>query len=92
MGDIVKLNCKKPVSQKETEMLFFFKQLDLLKRLYVTGVIDRIFILANGKDDNSEVVKCCTGNEVTLNISKEMCRDFLENTSEYINKKAPETI
>jgi len=86
MGDIVKLTCKKSVSQKETEMLFFFKQLDLLKRLYILGDIDKIFILANG-----ESAKCCTGNRITIRASKGMCRDFLDNTSEYMDKEAPET-
>lgn len=78
MGDVVRLKSKKVVSEKEEEMLFFFKQLDLLKQLYVGGHIDKIFILADGKSG-----KCCTGNRINIGTAKLICRDFIDNTKEY---------
>jgi hypothetical protein len=77
MGDVVKLKIKRVVSEKEKEMLFFFKQLDLVKQLYVAGAIDKVIILANGEN------KCCTGNMISIGAGKQICRDFIDNTKEY---------
>jgi hypothetical protein len=77
MGDIVKFKPKKAVSEKEAEMLFFFKQLDSLKQLYVTGAIDKIIILADGQN------KCCTSNKIKTSTAKQICKDFIENTKDY---------
>ena len=80
MGDIVKLKTKKAKSEREGEVLFFLRQLDLLKQLYVSGTIDKIVIIANG-----EGVKCCTGNKINISTSKQLCSDFINNVKEYID-------
>lgn len=89
MTNVIVFKLKRQPSDKEREMLFFFRQLDRIKQLYVSGVIDKVFILADGKCANGESAKCCTGNEITLKTAKEICRDFLNNTCEYINNKNP---
>ncbi|MDD5356260.1 MAG: hypothetical protein PHY56_06980 [Candidatus Omnitrophica bacterium] len=81
MGDVVKLKTKRIKSEKEGEMLFFFKQFDLIKQLYIAGALDKIIILANGKNGEN---KCCTGNQISVNVGKQICRDFIDNSKEYL--------
>ena len=51
-----------------------------MKELYIEGGIDDIFILVNGCGD-----KTCAGNGLSVEDAKDMCRDFIRTSEDYMD-------
>jgi hypothetical protein len=77
MNNVVELKFK---DKRWKDLGKFLHQLAIVKDLYVEGKIDKILIIAEGKD-----CKCCTSNELNLKTAKAMCDDFTENWKEFID-------
>ena len=81
MGNIVHFKPKPKIKPKSNNsVLDFMELLGLLKELYIEGGIDDIFILVNGCGD-----KTCAGNGVSVEDAKDMCRDFIRNSKDYMD-------
>jgi hypothetical protein len=79
MGKIVDLKHFKKHNNKN-EQAEFFGQLSMLQTLYLMGTVDKIIIIAEGKD-----TKCCTSNGITVSTAREMVRNFQLNYKDYVD-------
>ena len=77
MGKLIKLK-KKP--KKDTRIGDFLEELEILRTALLEGTLDNIFILAYGKD-----LKLCSSSRVTVKDSRSMCKDFIDNTKDYLD-------
>lgn len=73
------VNFDKSKTSKQEEVTFFFRQLSILKKLYLQGRIDKILIIAQGN-----IGKVSTSNRLNLVDGMEMAEDFIFNADEYI--------
>lgn len=71
----------KKVKQKKDNMVSdFLETLDGIRELFLIGEIDKVIIIATGKD-----LKCCSSNRLMVSDADEMFRDFLRNPKQYID-------
>lgn len=67
--------------EAENKTLYFFKQMQIINDLIKQGEIEDIFVIVETKNRN----KVATGNGITIRRGKEMARDFLNNTKDYVD-------
>ncbi len=72
------LQFKKKFQDNELEMMF--RDLDIIKELYIKGHIDKIVILCQGNKG-----KFGTSNGLKLKEGKEICKDMILNYKEYFD-------
>ncbi len=72
MGKVIKIDTR--VYNKN-----FLKDLEDIREAYLTGIFDKIFILAQGEE------KACTSEGINVGEAKLMCLDFILNAEEYID-------
>ena len=77
MGKLIKLKLK---SKGDDRIDNFFDQIEMVKELYLQGVIGSVFIIAVG-----DGVKYCTSNGIEVRSAKKICLDFIENAKEYLD-------
>lgn len=76
MGKVVKFKEKPKKDERDSDE--FLQVLEVVRRLYLNGTIKNALIIVNGKD-----LKACGGTGMTVAVSMDMCRDFIDNYEDY---------
>ena len=78
MGKLIKLKVK----HKNNKILeHLLSELEYTETVFLNRELGDVLIIING----GEVGRCCTSNGVNIAKAKDMCRDFIRNSKDYMD-------